>query len=112
MPDNTFTGEFVWTRQSSAWCRAAHGGEGDCYAHPARATSLAGGAPAYIAVGSLDLFVDECLAYAARLSRAGVSVELIVYPGAFHGFNIATGASVSIRAEEDHLRALGRAFTA
>ena len=111
MPDNLVTGEYIWTRQSSAWCRAALGGEGDPYAHPARAMSLAGLPPAFIAVGSLDLFVDECLAYTARLSQAGVPVELIVYPGAFHGFNIAATASVAIRAEEDHLRALRRALT-
>ena len=110
MPDNPSTGEFVWTRQSSAWCRAALGGDGDPYAHPARAESLAGLPPTAIMVGSLDLFVDECLAYTARLSQAGVPVELIVYSGAFHGFNMATGASVSIRAEEDHLRALRRAL--
>lgn len=112
IPDNPSTGEFIWTRQSSSWCRAALGGEGDPYAHPARAESLAGLPPAYIAVGSLDLFVDECLAYTARLSRAGVPVELIVYPGAFHGFNMASTARVAVRAEEDHLRALDRAFAA
>ena len=112
MPDNPSTGEFVWTRDSSAWCRAALGGEGDPYAHPARAVSLTGLPPAFIGVGALDLFVDECLAYTARLSRAGVPVELIVYPGAFHGFTVATGASVAIRANEDGLRALRRAFAA
>jgi acetyl esterase/lipase len=112
MPDNPSTGEFVWTRDSSAWCRAALGGEGDPYAHPARAASLAGLPPAFIGVGALDLFVDECLAYTARLSRAGVAVELIVYPGAFHGFTVAAGASVAIRANEDGLRALRRAFAA
>ena len=110
MPDNPFTGEYIWTRDSSAWCRAALGGEGDLYAHPARAESLAVLPPTFIGIGSLDLFVDECLAYTARLSQAGVPVEMIVYPGAYHGFTVAAGASVAIRAEEDHLRALRRAF--
>ena len=112
MPDNPSTGEFVWTRESSAWCRTALGGEGDPYAHPARAKTLASLPPAFIGVGALDLFVDECLAYTARLSRAGVPVELIVYPGAFHGFTVAAGAGVAIRANEDVLRALRRAFAA
>lgn len=110
MPDNPSTGEFVWTRDSSAWCRVALGGEGDPYAHPARAKTLASLPPAFIGVGALDLFVDECLDYTARLSRAGVPVELIVYPGAFHGFTVAAGARVAIRANEDGLRALRRAF--
>ncbi|MEG3155589.1 alpha/beta hydrolase [Sphingomonas sp. RB1R13] len=112
LPDNPSTGEFVWTRDNSAWCRAALGGQDDPYAHPARATSLTGLPPAFIGVGALDLFVDECLAYTARLSRAGVAVELIVYPGAFHGFTVAAGASVAVRANEDGLRALRRAFAA
>ncbi len=112
LPDNPFTGEFIWTRASSAYCRAALGGEGNPYAAPARANHLGGLPPAYIAVGGLDLFVDECLAYAARLSRAGVAVELIVYPGAFHGFKMAATAGVTIRAEADNIRALGRAFAA
>jgi acetyl esterase/lipase len=55
------------------------------YAAPARATDLAGLPPAYIPVGDLDLFLDEDLAYASALSRAGVPVEVHVYPGAFHG---------------------------
>ncbi len=112
LPDNPFTGEFIWTRASSAYCRAALGGEGNPYAAPARANHLGGLPPAYIAVGGLDLFVDECLAYAARLSRAGGAVELIVYPGAFHGFKMAATAGVTIRAEADNIRALGRAFAA
>jgi acetyl esterase/lipase len=109
---NPFTGEFVWTRANSAYCREAYLGENtvDPYGSAARATSLSGLPPAYIAVGSLDLFVDECLAYTARLTRAGVPVELIVHPGCFHGFKIAAEASVTIRAEDDNIRALRKAL--
>lgn len=109
---NPFTGEFVWTRANSAFCRDAYLGinTADPYGSAARATSLSGLPPAYIAVGSLDLFVDECLAYTARLTRAGVSVELIVYPCCFHGFKIAAEASVTIRAEDDNIRALRKAL--
>ena len=110
--DNPCTGEFLWTRANSAYCRATYlGGENASpYASAARASDLARLPPAYIAVGSLDLFVDECLAYTARLTRAGVPVELIVYPGAFHGFKMASTATVTQRAECDNLAALRRAF--
>jgi acetyl esterase/lipase len=107
-----FTGEFVWTRANSAYCREAYLGENteDLYGSAARATSLADLPAAYIAVGSLDLFVDECLAYTARLTRAGVPVELIVYSGCFHGFKIAAEATVTKRAEDDNIRALRKAL--
>jgi acetyl esterase/lipase len=109
---NPFTGEFIWTRANSAYCREAYLGENaaDPYGSAARATSLADLPPAYIAVGSLDLFVDECLAYTARLTRAGVPVELIIYPGCFHGFKMAANASVTKRAEDDNIRALRKAL--
>jgi triacylglycerol lipase len=109
--DNPCTGEFVWTRVNSAYCRDAYLGDNpSAYASAARATDLSGLPPAYIAVGSLDLFVDECLAYTARLTRAGVPVELIVYPGAFHGFKMASTSSVAQRAECENIAALRRAF--
>ncbi len=55
------------------------------YAAPARADDLSGLAPAFIIVGELDLFVDECIDYAKRLTEAGVPTELHVMPGAVHG---------------------------
>lgn len=54
---------------------------------PARVEHLAGLAPAFIGVGSIDLFCDEDIDYAQRLNNAGVATELIVVPGAFHGFD-------------------------
>jgi acetyl esterase/lipase len=110
---NAFTGEFVWTRENSAYCREAYLGKNtsDPYGSAARATSLSGLPPAYIAVGSLDLFVDECLAYTSRLGRSGVPVELIIYPGCFHGFKMAASASVTRRAEDDNIRAFRKALT-
>ncbi|MCL9760063.1 alpha/beta hydrolase fold domain-containing protein [Frankia sp. AiPa1] len=54
-------------------------------AAPARATDLAGLAPAYLCIGDVDAFLDENLDYAARLARAGTPVELHVYPGVIHG---------------------------
>jgi len=58
---------------------------------PAEASSLEGLLATFIAVGSLDLFLEENLAYALRLSRAGVPVEAHVYPGAIHGFEMFSG---------------------
>ncbi len=63
---------------------------------PARVENLAGLPPTFIAVGALDLFVLEDIAYAQRLTAVGVPVEMLVVPGAFHAFNIAVpGARVS-----------------
>jgi acetyl esterase/lipase len=65
-------------------------------ASPARATDLRGLAPAWIGVGSLDLFHDECVDYAERLGQAGVDCELDVVEGAYHGFDyVAPRAKVT-----------------
>jgi acetyl esterase/lipase len=56
---------------------------------PARVTNLAGLPPAFIAVGGIDLFVDEDIAYAGRLTDAGVATELLVLPNAYHAFDLA-----------------------
>ena len=63
---------------------------------PARVADLSGLPPTFIAVGALDLFVQEDIEYAARLIDAGVPTELLVIPGAFHAFDaIAPDAEVS-----------------
>lgn len=57
------------------------------YSVPARREDLAGLPPAWIGVGTLDLFHDEDLVYAERLRAAGVACEVVEVPGAFHGFD-------------------------
>ena len=57
------------------------------YAAPARAQNLSGLPPTYMPVGDLDLFLDENIAYAQKLTRAGVPMHFHIVPGAFHGFN-------------------------
>jgi acetyl esterase/lipase len=72
------------------------------YAAAARAAHLGGLPPALIVVGTLDGFVDEDIAYAQRLNHAGVPVELHVYPGVPHGFEIfAPHTAVARRARRD-----------
>ena len=109
---NPYTGEFVWTRDASEFCRKAYLGEesGSQYASAGLALDLSNLPATFIAVGSLDLFLDECLAYCARLFRTGNSAELIVYPGCFHGFQMAKSARVTKRSHDDSLRALKRAL--
>ncbi len=68
------------------------------YAVPSRREDLTGLPPAWIGVGTLDLFHDEDLAYAERLRAAGVACELVEVPGAFHGFD-ATFTRAAVTAE-------------
>jgi acetyl esterase/lipase len=76
-------------------------------AAPARAQDLTGLPPAYIDVGELDILREEVVDYAARLSRNGVSTELHVHPGAYHGFDVLSPeAAVSRRAVAERQAAL------
>ncbi|GHC94679.1 alpha/beta hydrolase [Novosphingobium pokkalii] len=78
---------------------------------PARCARLGGLAPAFIAVGGIDLFVDEDITYARRLTDAGVPTELLVVPGAYHGFDrVVPDAAPSRHLIESRLAALRRAF--
>lgn len=58
------------------------------YAAPARATDLHGLPPAFLDVGSAEIFRDETVAYADALWNAGGHAELHVWPGGFHAFDI------------------------
>lgn len=87
------SGVDVWdlTSHTTAWqaCLGALYGSPDTppYAAPARATDLTGLPPAYVEVGSAEMFRDEGVAYANGLWRAGSQAELHVWPGACHGFD-------------------------
>ena len=111
-----FVGEVIWTPHNNhfGWTSLlGHepGREGvSAYAAPARADDLGGLPPTFISTGSLDLFLEEDLEYARRLLRAGVPVELHVYPGGFHAFNVAPGVNVAIQAQRDSRAALKRAL--
>lgn len=85
-PDNP--GQRLWDKRSNrfGW-RSYLGGADPDVAVPARRDDLAGLPPAWIGVGTFDLFHDEDIEYAQRLRTAGVPCELEVVPGAFHGFD-------------------------
>jgi acetyl esterase/lipase len=57
------------------------------YAAPARATDLSGLPPAFIDVGTTEVFRDEVVAYASQIWADGGACELHVWGGAFHGFD-------------------------
>jgi acetyl esterase/lipase len=107
----------VWNRSTNrlGWRAylgdAAGGPDVPYHAAPARCPDPGGLPPAIITVGDLDLFIDEDLAYAQALGRAGVPVEVHVYPGAYHGaINDAPEADLTRRWQGDELAALGRAL--
>jgi triacylglycerol lipase len=78
---------------------------------PARAADLTSLPPACIIVGALDLFAEESIDYARRLIRAGVSTELHVIAGAFHGFQAGSRSAPQVQAGIRLTRdALARAF--
>jgi acetyl esterase/lipase len=112
-----FAEAVVWNRGANlfGWTAllgdAAGSDDVSPYAAPARATDLSGLPPAYIDVGELEVFRDECIDYAQRLVQAGVSTEFHLYPGAFHGFDgMIPEAEISRRAAAERVVALRRAL--
>jgi acetyl esterase/lipase len=110
-------GEFIWTPHNNhfGWAsllgKAPGSSDVSIYAAAARAQDLSGLPRTFIATGALDLFLEENLDYARRLMRVGVPVELHVYAGAFHGFQMAVDSDVAKRAARDSKAALARALS-
>ncbi|WP_112133415.1 alpha/beta hydrolase [Glycomyces dulcitolivorans] len=78
---------------------------------PGRYDDLTGVAPAWMGVGTSDLFHDEDVAYAQGLGQAGVPCELRVVPGAYHGFDLVERhASISRAYRGSQMAALERAL--
>ncbi|MDT7739523.1 MAG: hypothetical protein QOK09_2892 [Mycobacterium sp.] len=79
----------LWGPKSNRFGWAAYlGGADPQIAVPARHDDLSGLPPAWIGVGTHDQFHDEDVAYAERLTQAGVPCQVEVVPGAFHGFDL------------------------
>lgn len=113
--DHPHVGHFGWTRAHNrfGWTSLlGHDGGKPVptFASPALADDLAGLPPTFIHIGAIDLFLEEAIDYARRLTRAGVSVELHVWPGAFHAFGVFD-AHVSREARRVARTAIKRALT-
>ncbi len=81
------------------------------YAAPARRKNLQGLPPAWIGVGTCDLFHDEDVEYARRLHERGVACTLKIVAGAFHGFEVAgVGTSVVRDFRKSYFTDLRNAF--
>ncbi|MCX4713061.1 MULTISPECIES: alpha/beta hydrolase [Streptomyces] len=112
-----FTDPVTWPRANNLYGWAAllgplaDGDEVPPYAAPARATDLSGLPPAYVDVGELEVFRDECAQYALRLIAAGVSAEFHLWPGAFHGFDgVLPHLTLPRRAAAEQIAVLRRAL--
>lgn len=84
----------LWDRESNdtGWNALLgdrrHTDQVSIYASPALAADLTGLPPAFIDVGSMETLRDEDIEYARRITAVGGDVELHVWPGAFHGFDL------------------------
>ncbi len=80
--------------------------DGDRLGHysPAHARSFAGLPPTWIGVGSIDLFLEEDVAFANAIALAGGDVTLCTYKGAPHGFQ-SIPSRVSSRFYHDYVAA-------
>jgi len=114
-----FLGEFLWTPKQNAFGWRAYLGDLPAesvtkLAAPARASDddLKGLPATFICTGSLDLFLEEDVDYALRLTLAGVPCELHVYPGAPHGFRLAREARVTQQYLRDSFAFLDRVMGA
>ncbi len=103
---NNASNRFGWTSYTGVPPGSRGVGE---HAVPARTDDLTNLPPAWIGVGTLDLFHDENVAYAGRLREAGVECALVVVDGAFHGFD---GTVPRAQVSKDFVAARSAAFAA
>ena len=84
----------LWDRESNdtGWNALLgsrrHTSEVSPYASPSLEKNLSGLPPSYLDVGALEVFRSEVVEYAERLASSDVTVELHLWAGAFHGFDL------------------------
>ena len=84
----------LWDRESNdtGWNALLgsrrHTSEVSPYASPSLEKNLSGLPPTYLDVGALEVFRSEVVEYAERLASSDVTVELHLWAGAFHGFDL------------------------
>ena len=106
-------GEFIWTREHNQFGWNCYLGDADPLAPqvPARLTDFSNLPRTWMFTAALDLFRDENIRYAEELLRVGVATDLILYPGACHGFQFLPGTRLSKRFARDHLEGLARGLS-
>ncbi len=107
---NNESNRFGWTSYIGAAPGAA---DVSGLAAPARHEDLRDLPPAWVGVGTFDLFHDEDVAYAHGLRDAGVPCELEALPGVFHGFDVVwPRARISRTYRDTQVRVLAEALGA
>ena len=114
-----YIGHFVWTEAANrfGWASLLGVPAGSATvpagAVPARLKDVSGLPPTFIGVGSIDLFFEEDMDYAKRLALSGVSTEVMIVPGGYHGFDVlARDAKLTVQFRNAWQSALRRALQA
>ncbi len=109
-PGDPLVGEFVWTRARNQYGWRSYLGDAPAVAPqvPARVSDYSALPHTWMFTASLDLFRDENIDYARRLMEAGVDVDLEVFAGACHGFQLVPGTVMGARYVAAHMTALAR----
>ncbi len=111
---NPTTGGYIWTAEDNRFGWSAMKGtyaiddERAGHFSPSLAKRLDGFPPLFLAVGVLDLFLEEGVNFSLRASRSGVPVECHVYPGAIHGFDLMGDTALGRQFRFDRHAALSR----